>query len=122
MLTVPNVHNTGRLPGILLVHLGMIVRLSDVVARRLGLVKDKLGKVLSVVLHEHDQMRLNDLPTGYHLFVPKFMSKRYSGAAAELQALATVRTPYARCRASTQWRRDHGRQRSPVDGGLCSIH
>ena len=61
VLTVPNIHNTGKLPGILLVHIGMIVRLSDVMAPRLGLVKDKLGKVLSVVLHERDQMRLNDL-------------------------------------------------------------
>jgi len=75
VLTVPNIHNTGKLPGILLVHIGMIVRLSDVMAPRLGLVKDKLGKVLSVVLHERDQMRLNDLPAGYRLFVPKFMAK-----------------------------------------------
>ena len=51
-------HNTGKLPGILLVHIGMIVRLSDVMAPRLGLVKDKLGKVLSVVLHERDQLSL----------------------------------------------------------------
>lgn len=75
VLTVPNVYNTGKLPGIVLVHIGMIVRLSDVMAPRLGLVKDKLGKVLSVVRHEHGQMRLNDLPTGYHLCVPKFMAK-----------------------------------------------
>ena len=75
VLTVPNIHNTGKLPGILLVHIGMIVRLSDVMAPRLGLVKDKLGKVLSVVLRECDQMRLNDLPAGYCLFVPKFMAK-----------------------------------------------
>ena len=63
-MTVPNIHNTGELPGIFLVHISMIVRLSDVMAPRLGLVKDKLGKVLSVVLHEHDQMRLNGLPVG----------------------------------------------------------
>ena len=75
MLTVPNIHNTGKLPGILLVHIGMIVRLSDVMAPRLGLVKDKLGKVLRVVLHAHDQMRLNDLPAGYRLCVPTFMAK-----------------------------------------------
>ena len=56
VLTVPNIHNTGKLPGILLVHIGMIVRLSDVMAPGLGLVKDKLGKVLSVVLHESNQM------------------------------------------------------------------
>ena len=75
VLTVPNIHNTGKLPGMLLVHIEMIVRLSDVMAPRLGLVKDKLGKVLSVVLHEDDQRRLNDLPEGYHLFVPNFMAK-----------------------------------------------
>ena len=44
-------------------------------APRLGLVKDKLGKVLSVVLHERDQMRLNDMPAGYRLFVPEYMAK-----------------------------------------------
>ena len=60
----------------------MIVRLSDVMAPRLGLAKDKLGKVLSVVLHERDQMRLNDLPAGYHLFVPTFMAK---GSWVQLQ-------------------------------------
>ena len=122
LLTVPNIHNTGKLPGILLVHIGMIVRLSDVMAPRLGLVKDKLGKVLSVVLHERDQIRLNNLPAGYRLFVPEFMAKRYLGAAAELQALATVCTHHAGCRASTPWRRDRGRQSRPVDGGLCSVH
>ena len=115
-------HNTGKFPGIFLVHIGMLGRLSDVMVPRLGLIKDKLGKVLSVVLHEHDQLRLNDLPAGYRLFVPKFMAKRYVGAAAKLQALATVCTHHAGCRASTPWRRDRGIHSRPVDGGLCSIH
>jgi hypothetical protein len=75
LLTVPNIHNTGKLPGILLVHIDMVVRLSDVMAPGLGLVKDKLGKVLDVVLHERDQMRLNDMPAGYRLFVPEYMAK-----------------------------------------------
>ena len=75
LLTVPNIHNTGKLPGILLVHIDMVVRLSDVVAPGLGLIKDKLGKVLDVVLHERDQMRLNDMPAGYRLFVPEYMAK-----------------------------------------------
>ena len=75
VLTVPNIHNTGKLPGILLLYIGMIARLSDVMAPRLGLVKDKLGKVLSVVLHESDQKRFNHLPAGYRLFVPEFMAK-----------------------------------------------
>ena len=55
----------------------MIVRLSDVLAPSLGLPKDKLGKVLRVVLHEQDQKRLDALPAGYQLFVPDFMAKRY---------------------------------------------
>ena len=75
LLTVPNIHNTGKLPGILLVHIDMVARLSDVVAPGLGLIKDKLGKVLDVVLHERDQMRLNDMPAGYRLFVPEYMAK-----------------------------------------------
>ena len=48
---------------------------SDALAPSLGLVKDKLGKVLSVVLREHDQQCLNDLPAGYRLFVPTFTTK-----------------------------------------------
>ena len=75
LLTMPNIHNTGKLPGILLVHIGMIVRLSDVMAPSLGLVKDKLGKVLRVVLHQHDQDRLNERPAGYSFFVPEYMAK-----------------------------------------------
>ena len=53
----------------------MVVRLNDVMAPGLGLVKDKLGKVLDVVLHERNQMRLNDMPAGYRLFVPEYMAK-----------------------------------------------
>ena len=75
LLTVPNIHNTGKLPGILLVHIGMSVRLSDVMAPKLGLIKDKLATVLHVVLHEKDQKRLNNMPTGYHLLKPEFMAK-----------------------------------------------
>ena len=43
----------------MLLHVSMIVRLSDVLAPGLGLVKDKLGKVLEVVLRESDQKRLD---------------------------------------------------------------
>ena len=77
LLTVPNIHNTGKLPGILLLHIGMIVRLSDVLAPGLGLPKDKLGKVLRVKLHEQDQKRVDALPAGYQLFVPEFMAKGF---------------------------------------------
>ena len=75
LLTVPNIHKTGKLSGILLLHAGMIVRLSDVLVPGLGLVKDKLGKVLDVVLRERDQQRLDRMPKGYCHFVPEFMAK-----------------------------------------------
>lgn len=75
LLTVPNIHNSGKLPGMALIHESMSVRLSDVLAPASGLVKDKLGTVLSVVLHEHDQRRLDNLPSGYCQFVPEYMAK-----------------------------------------------
>ena len=75
LLTVPNIHRTGRLPGILLIHEGMHIRLSDVLAPGQGLVKDKLGKVLKVELDERDQRRLDESPRGYRLFVPEYMAK-----------------------------------------------
>ena len=75
LLTVPNIHNTGRLSGILLLQVGMIVNLNDVLAPGLGLVKDKLGKVLEVVLRESDQKRLDNLRIGYCHFVPESMPK-----------------------------------------------
>ena len=45
LLTTPNMHKTGKLCGMLLVHVGMRVRWSDVLSPRNGLVKDKLGNV-----------------------------------------------------------------------------
>ena len=49
LLTVPNPHRTGKLQGMLLVHENMVVRLADVLAPQLGLVKDKLAVVVKVV-------------------------------------------------------------------------
>ena len=75
LLTTPNIHKTGKLCGMLLAHVGMWLRLSDVLSPRNGLVKDKLGKVVAVELHPHDQRRLQDLPPGYRLFVPEYMAQ-----------------------------------------------
>ena len=44
LLTIPNPHRTGNLQGMLLLHGNMVVRLADVLAPHLGLVKDKLGR------------------------------------------------------------------------------
>ena len=47
LLTKPNLHNTGKLQGMLLLHESMTVRLTDVLAPKHALVKDKLGMVPS---------------------------------------------------------------------------
>ena len=75
LLTVPNPHRTGKLQGMLLVHENMIVRLSDVLAPHLGLVKDKMAMVVKVDLHHEDQERLRHRETGFCHFVPEYMAK-----------------------------------------------
>ena len=75
LLTVPNPHRTGKLQGMLLVHENMIVRLSDVLAPHLGLVKDKLAMVVKVDLHHEDQERLRHREPGFCHFVPEYMAK-----------------------------------------------
>ena len=59
----------------LLLHESMTVRLSDVLAPKHALVKDKLGIVIKIDLHHHDQQRLDNLPCGYRQFVPEYMAK-----------------------------------------------
>ena len=69
LLTVPNPHRTGKLQGMLLVHENMVVRLADVLAPQLGLVKDKLAVVVKVDLHHEDQKRLDRREAGFcHFF------------------------------------------------------
>ena len=75
LLTVPNPHRTGKLQGMLLVHENMIVRLSDVLAPHLGLVKDKMAMVVKVDLHHEDQERLRHREPGFCHFVPEYMAK-----------------------------------------------
>ena len=75
LLTVPNPHRTGKLQGMLLVHENMIVRLSDVLAPHLGLVKDKMTMVVKVDLHHEDQERLRHRDPGFCHFAPEYMAK-----------------------------------------------
>ena len=53
----------------------MIVRLSDVLAPHLGLVKDKMVMVVKVDLHHEDQERLRHREAGFCHFVPEYMAK-----------------------------------------------
>ncbi|CAK9103674.1 unnamed protein product [Durusdinium trenchii] len=75
LLTIPNPHRTGKLQGMLLLHENMVVRLADVLAPHLGLVKDKLAVVVKVDLHHADQQRLANLEPGFRQFFPEFMAK-----------------------------------------------
>ena len=75
LLTVPNPHRTGKLQGMLLVHENMVVRLADVLAPNLGLVKDKLAVVVKVDLHHEDQKRLDRREPGFCHFFPDYMAK-----------------------------------------------
>ena len=75
LLTVPNPHRTGKLQGMLLVHENMVVRLADVLAPQLGLVKDKLAVVVKVDLHHEDQKRLDRREPGFCHFFPDYMAK-----------------------------------------------
>ena len=75
LLTVPNPHRTGKLHGMLLVHENMVVRLADVLAPHLGLVKDKLAVVVKVDLHHEDQKRLDRREPGFCHFFPDYMAK-----------------------------------------------
>ena len=56
-------------------HENMIVRLSDVLAPHLGLVKDKMAMVVKVDLHHEDQERLRHREAGFWHFVPEYMAK-----------------------------------------------
>ena len=73
LLSIQNIHKTGKLAGMLLIHEGMKVRLSDVLDNTSGLVKDLVGTVVSIKLHSDDARRLHNLPSGYQFFVPEFI-------------------------------------------------
>ena len=97
LLTVPNIHKTGKLHGLLLLHEAMIVRLSDVLAPHCGLVKDKLAKVVQVVLHEHDRKRLENSPPGFQRFTP-----RYHAMGIWVQLLRYTTSPLSE-HITSQW-------------------
>jgi hypothetical protein len=75
LLSVYNLHKTGKLQGMLVLHESMVVRLTDVLAPKHGLVKEKLAVVLKIDLHQIDQERFNNLPAGFRQFFPEYMAK-----------------------------------------------
>ena len=56
-------------------HENMIVRLSDVLAPHLGLVKAKMAMVVKLDLRHEDQERLQHREPGFCHSVPEYMAK-----------------------------------------------
>ena len=77
----------------------MIVRLSDVLAPHLGLVKDKMAMVVKVDLHHEDQERLRHREAGFCHFVPEYMAKGYLGEITQRKVFA-----HGRCSAGDMGR------------------
>ena len=75
VLIGPNPHRTGKLQGMLLVHENIIVRLADVLAPYLGLVKDKLAVVVKVDLYHENQKYLDRRESGFCHCFPDYMAK-----------------------------------------------
>ena len=76
LLTVHNVNDTGKLPGILLVHVGMIVRLSDrgmpeIGAREGEAWNSSEGRVARVRPGTPRAMRENDFHFSFHNAFPR---------------------------------------------------
>ena len=67
-VTLPVLSGSGKLQDMLLLHENMVVRLADVLAPHLGLVKDKLAVVVKVDLHHADQRCLANLEPGFRQF------------------------------------------------------
>jgi len=59
LLTIPNIHNTGNLHGILPLHVGMRVRFTHALSSVDGLVKERQGTVEKVVVHEDDEEHMH---------------------------------------------------------------
>ncbi len=59
LLTIPNIHNTGNLHGILPLHVGMRVRFTHALSSIDGLVKERQGTVEKIVVHEDDEEHMH---------------------------------------------------------------
>ena len=71
LLNVPNLHNTGNIPGVLAIHVGMKVRFTRKLNATLGLVQEQRAIVVGFVFHIEDQLRYVRIPAG-ELFRPTY--------------------------------------------------
>ena len=59
LLNIPNIHNTGHIPGVLAAHIGMRVRFTLKLNGKLGLVQDQKATIVDFLWHEEDRLRFN---------------------------------------------------------------
>jgi hypothetical protein len=59
-----NIYNTGKMHGVLPVHEGMRLRLTEKVDADMGLVQEAVGTVIEIVFHPADQAVYENMPAG----------------------------------------------------------
>ena len=69
-----NIHHTGHMHGVLPIHIGMRVRLTQKINATLGLVQEQKATIVDVVLHPTDQERYRRVPAG-DIFRPTFLPR-----------------------------------------------
>ena len=72
LLSVPNMHNTGHIHGVLPAHVGMRVRLTVKMNSRLGLVQEQRGTIVAFVFKDTDRVRYDACRPG-ELFRPAYL-------------------------------------------------
>jgi hypothetical protein len=72
LLNIANIHNTGRIHGVLPVHIGMRVRFTNKFNSAYGLVQGQKATVVDFVFHEDDARRYRETGPG-EFFRPKRM-------------------------------------------------
>ena len=72
LLNVPNLHNTGAIPGVLPAHVGMEVRLTQKLNAVLGLVQEQRATVVGFLFKDEDRERYNRCAPG-ELFRPRYL-------------------------------------------------
>jgi hypothetical protein len=64
LLNQYNIYKTGKMHGVLPVHEGMRLRLTEKVDADLGLVQESTGTVVEIAFHPTDQQRYENMPAG----------------------------------------------------------
>ena len=72
LLNVPNLHNTGQIPGVLPAHVGMEVRLTQKWNGTFGLVQEQKATIVDFLFKEEDRIRYNAAAPG-ELFRPTYL-------------------------------------------------